>query len=162
MRQSRWMKLFSEFDFEVKYHLGKANVDVVPWNVAWLGPTSVKRDGEWFILVGQGLASIWRDVKTSAIEEAYTTKYPIHPGADATLSRGGLWGVLSWGDWYEGGIIDWDGLGFAWCGGGGVFIWAGGSGMVGGGGGVVVGGWAVWWRMERKGGEENGGAGNDA
>ncbi|GJS46107.1 retrovirus-related pol polyprotein from transposon TNT 1-94 [Tanacetum coccineum] len=81
---SRWMKLFSEFDFEVKYHLGKANVDVVPWNVAWLGPTSVKRDGEWFILVGQGLASIWRDVKTSAIEEAYTTKYPIHPGADAT------------------------------------------------------------------------------
>ncbi|GJZ54131.1 hypothetical protein Tco_0609016 [Tanacetum coccineum] len=56
----------SEFDFEAKYHLGKANVDVVPWNktskaknastwdVAWLGPTSVKRYGEWFILVRQG------------------------------------------------------------------------------------------------------------
>ncbi|GKB35675.1 hypothetical protein Tco_0880617 [Tanacetum coccineum] len=29
----RWMKLFSEFDFEVKYHLGKANVDVVPWSM---------------------------------------------------------------------------------------------------------------------------------
>ncbi|GKA87457.1 hypothetical protein Tco_0809221 [Tanacetum coccineum] len=54
------------FDFEAKYHLGKANVDVVPWNktskaknastwdVAWLGPTSVKRYGEWFILVRQG------------------------------------------------------------------------------------------------------------
>ncbi|GJS06235.1 hypothetical protein Tco_0363031 [Tanacetum coccineum] len=26
-----WM-LFSEFDFEAKYHLGKANVDVVPWS----------------------------------------------------------------------------------------------------------------------------------
>ncbi|GJR74725.1 hypothetical protein Tco_0883711 [Tanacetum coccineum] len=24
--------LFSEFDFEAKYHLGKANVDVVPWS----------------------------------------------------------------------------------------------------------------------------------
>ncbi|GJY35413.1 hypothetical protein Tco_0420791 [Tanacetum coccineum] len=32
-------------------------------------PTSVKRGGEWFIL---------------AIEEAYMTKYSIHPGADAT------------------------------------------------------------------------------
>ncbi|GJS91176.1 hypothetical protein Tco_0773812 [Tanacetum coccineum] len=26
------MMLFSEFNFEAKYHLGKANVDVVPWN----------------------------------------------------------------------------------------------------------------------------------
>ncbi|GJU59181.1 hypothetical protein Tco_1236947 [Tanacetum coccineum] len=26
--------------------------------------------------------SIWRDVRTLAIEEAYTTKYSIHPGAD--------------------------------------------------------------------------------
>ncbi|GKB30351.1 hypothetical protein Tco_0869752 [Tanacetum coccineum] len=31
MRQNEWM-LFSEFDFEAKYHLGKANVDVVPWS----------------------------------------------------------------------------------------------------------------------------------
>ncbi|GJS50568.1 hypothetical protein Tco_0623930 [Tanacetum coccineum] len=29
---SRWMKLFSEYGFEAKYHLGKANVDVVPWS----------------------------------------------------------------------------------------------------------------------------------
>ncbi|GJY06899.1 hypothetical protein Tco_0373953 [Tanacetum coccineum] len=65
----------NEFEIDVR----RSDLDV-----AWLGPTSVKRDGEWFILVGQGLASIWRDVKTSAIEEAYTTKYPIHPGADAT------------------------------------------------------------------------------
>ncbi|GKA73024.1 hypothetical protein Tco_0779240 [Tanacetum coccineum] len=126
MRQSRWMKLFSEFDFEVKYHLGKANVDVVPWSmkkgeaknefeidvrrsdldVAWLGPTSVKRDGEWLILVGQGLASIWRDVKTSAIEEAYTTKYPIHPGADATYFS------LRWGLSFEYGCASFE----AWCG----------------------------------------------
>ncbi|GJS68701.1 hypothetical protein Tco_0683266 [Tanacetum coccineum] len=31
-RDSRWMKLFSEYGFEAKYHLGKANVDVVPWS----------------------------------------------------------------------------------------------------------------------------------
>ncbi|GJV58193.1 hypothetical protein Tco_1459198 [Tanacetum coccineum] len=29
--------------------------------------------------------SIWRDVRTLAIEEAYTTKYSIHPGADTML-----------------------------------------------------------------------------
>ncbi|GJY99910.1 hypothetical protein Tco_0517340 [Tanacetum coccineum] len=29
--------------------------------------------------------SIWRDVKTLAIEEAYMTKYFIHPGADTML-----------------------------------------------------------------------------
>ncbi|GJY87555.1 hypothetical protein Tco_0502183 [Tanacetum coccineum] len=73
MRQSRWMKLFSEYGFKAKYHLGKENVVVESWsrkkNVAWLGPTSVKRGGEWFIL---------------AIEEAYTIKYSIHPEADAT------------------------------------------------------------------------------
>ncbi|GJT59921.1 putative reverse transcriptase domain-containing protein [Tanacetum coccineum] len=65
-RQGPWMKLFSEYGFEAKYHLGKANVVVESWNktskaknastwdVAWLGPTSVKRYGEWFILVRQG------------------------------------------------------------------------------------------------------------
>ncbi|GJS49682.1 hypothetical protein Tco_0599803 [Tanacetum coccineum] len=31
------------------------------------------------------LTSIWRDVRTLAIEEAYTTKYSIHPGADTML-----------------------------------------------------------------------------
>ncbi|GKB50027.1 hypothetical protein Tco_0900780, partial [Tanacetum coccineum] len=67
MRQSRWMNLFSEYGFEAKYHLGKANVVVESWirkkseaknkfwiDVAWLGPTSVKRDREWFKLVRQG------------------------------------------------------------------------------------------------------------
>ncbi|GKG31774.1 hypothetical protein Tco_0426724, partial [Tanacetum coccineum] len=29
--------------------------------------------------------SVWRDVRTLAIEEAYTTKYSIHPGADMVL-----------------------------------------------------------------------------
>ncbi|GJR03880.1 hypothetical protein Tco_0526864 [Tanacetum coccineum] len=36
-------------------------------------------------LVIQFRTSIWRDVRTLAIEEAYTTKYSIHPGADMML-----------------------------------------------------------------------------
>ncbi|GJU81541.1 hypothetical protein Tco_1283906 [Tanacetum coccineum] len=35
--------------------------------------------GSWF------WTSIWRDVRTLAIEEAYTAKYSIHPGADTML-----------------------------------------------------------------------------
>ncbi|GJS32995.1 hypothetical protein Tco_0531377 [Tanacetum coccineum] len=31
------------------------------------------------------VTSIWRDVRTLAIEESYTTKYSIHPGADTLL-----------------------------------------------------------------------------
>ncbi|GJR45263.1 hypothetical protein Tco_1313366 [Tanacetum coccineum] len=31
-RQGRWMKLFSEYGFEAKYHLGKANVVVESWS----------------------------------------------------------------------------------------------------------------------------------
>ncbi|GJR39485.1 heterogeneous nuclear ribonucleoprotein 1 [Tanacetum coccineum] len=74
MSRGPWMKLFSEYGFEAKYHLGKANVVVESWSrkkseaknkmskaknastwdVVWLGPTSVKRYGEWFILVRQG------------------------------------------------------------------------------------------------------------
>ncbi|GKB37632.1 hypothetical protein Tco_0882574 [Tanacetum coccineum] len=32
MRKSRWMKLFSEYGFEAKYHLRKANVVVESWS----------------------------------------------------------------------------------------------------------------------------------
>ncbi|GJY21160.1 hypothetical protein Tco_0393726 [Tanacetum coccineum] len=37
--------------------------------------------------------SIWRDVRTLAIEEAYMTKYSIHPGADTVLCGFRLWRV---------------------------------------------------------------------
>ncbi|GJX36232.1 hypothetical protein Tco_0247789 [Tanacetum coccineum] len=57
-------------------------------DVAGLEPTIVKREREW-IHIGfwktRVRTSIWRDVRTLAIEEAYTTKYSIHPGADTML-----------------------------------------------------------------------------
>ncbi|GJW24375.1 hypothetical protein Tco_0038186 [Tanacetum coccineum] len=44
-------------------------------------------DGRSYLLSGAMMVriSIWRDVRTLAIEEAYTTKYSIHPGADTML-----------------------------------------------------------------------------
>ncbi|GJR98962.1 hypothetical protein Tco_0271136 [Tanacetum coccineum] len=88
-----------EFDFEAKYHLGKANVDVVPWSrkkaprpplrhtrIVRDRCTMIRsRDRGVVILVRQGSDLHWRDVRTLLIEEAYTTKYSIHPGADTML-----------------------------------------------------------------------------
>ncbi|GJU06878.1 hypothetical protein Tco_1123308 [Tanacetum coccineum] len=82
MRQSRWMKLFSEYGFKAKYHLGKENVVVESWsrkkseakNEFWIDSGSY-----W---IDKVRTSIRRDVRTLAIEEAYTKKYSIHPGAD--------------------------------------------------------------------------------
>ncbi|GJS49680.1 putative reverse transcriptase domain-containing protein [Tanacetum coccineum] len=72
-----------EFDFEAKYHLGKANVDVVPWSEAKNEfEIDIESGSYWLDKVR---TSIWRDVRTLAIEEAYTTKYSIHPGADTML-----------------------------------------------------------------------------
>ncbi|GJR44528.1 hypothetical protein Tco_0260787 [Tanacetum coccineum] len=77
MRQSRWMKLFSEYGFKAKYHLGKENVVVESWS-----RKKSEAKNEFWIDVW---TSIRRDVRTLAIEEAYTTKYSIHPGADTML-----------------------------------------------------------------------------
>ncbi|GJY02283.1 putative reverse transcriptase domain-containing protein [Tanacetum coccineum] len=55
MRQRRWIELFIDYDCEIRYHSGKANV------------------------VADALS---RDVRTLTMDEAHATRYSIHPGAD--------------------------------------------------------------------------------
>ncbi|GJX80138.1 putative reverse transcriptase domain-containing protein [Tanacetum coccineum] len=76
MRQRRWIELFSDYDYEIRYHLGKANVaadalrrERTSRNVAWLGSDKI-----WVPLI--------RDVRTMIMDEAHATRYSIHPGAD--------------------------------------------------------------------------------
>nr|GEV55706.1 putative reverse transcriptase domain-containing protein [Tanacetum cinerariifolium] len=59
MRQHRWTELFRDYDCEIRYHPSKANVvdDAL----------SRKKRG---------------DVRTLIMDEAYKSKYPVHPGAD--------------------------------------------------------------------------------
>nr|GEX27978.1 hypothetical protein [Tanacetum cinerariifolium] len=62
MRQHRWIELFSDYDCEIRYHPGKANVVANAPNRIW-----VTFKGE---------------VRTLIMDEAYKSKYSIHPGAD--------------------------------------------------------------------------------
>ncbi|GKB90524.1 putative reverse transcriptase domain-containing protein, partial [Tanacetum coccineum] len=92
MRQRRWIELFSDYDCEIRYRPGKANVDRIP--------TAQKEDVDEFAGLQKGLDEmieqrsdgtyyldrIWvplkGDVRTLIIDEAHKSKYSVHPGAD--------------------------------------------------------------------------------
>ncbi|GJT98939.1 putative reverse transcriptase domain-containing protein [Tanacetum coccineum] len=68
MRQRRWIELFSDYNSEIRYHLGKANV--VADALSRKERVKPKRDCR------EG------DVRTLIMDEAYKSKYYVHPGAD--------------------------------------------------------------------------------
>ncbi|GJS62614.1 hypothetical protein Tco_0657398 [Tanacetum coccineum] len=56
--------------------VAKRSYNDVERNSKWLGPTSVNRDREGFILVRTRVRSLfWRDVRDLAIEEALTNRW---------------------------------------------------------------------------------------
>ncbi|GJV44928.1 putative nucleotidyltransferase, ribonuclease H [Tanacetum coccineum] len=81
MRQRRWIELFSNYECEIRYHPGKANVvaDVLSRKER-LKPRCVRGPGNdcpnWNERKDTG------DMRTIIIDEAYKTKYSVHPGAD--------------------------------------------------------------------------------
>ncbi|GJT43571.1 putative reverse transcriptase domain-containing protein [Tanacetum coccineum] len=101
MRQRRWIELFSDYDCEIYYHPGKANVvadalsrkeRVKPKRVRAMNMTlqiakgldemiEQRSDGTLYYL-----DRIWvplkGDVRTLIMDEAYKSKYSVHPGAD--------------------------------------------------------------------------------
>ncbi|GJR85751.1 putative reverse transcriptase domain-containing protein [Tanacetum coccineum] len=68
MRQRRWIELFSDYDYEIHYHLGKANV------VADALSRKERVKPRQVPLVG--------DTRTVIMNEAHYTRYSIHSGAD--------------------------------------------------------------------------------
>ncbi|GJW31960.1 putative reverse transcriptase domain-containing protein [Tanacetum coccineum] len=98
MRQRRWIELFSDYDCEIRYHPGKANVVALCLNKILaaqkeaVGEFAVLQKGldEMIEQRNDGtlyyLDRIWvplkGDVRTLIMDEAHKSKYSVHPGAD--------------------------------------------------------------------------------
>nr|GEV55223.1 hypothetical protein [Tanacetum cinerariifolium] len=93
MRQRSWIELFSDYEYEICYHLGKADVvadalirreRINPNSVQAMNMT-IQSSIKDRILAAQNEAfevPLTEDLKTLIIDKAYKSKYSVHPGAD--------------------------------------------------------------------------------
>ncbi|GKC19321.1 putative reverse transcriptase domain-containing protein [Tanacetum coccineum] len=99
MRQRRWIELFSNYDCEIRYHPGKANVvadalsrkeRMKPRRARAMSMT-IHYSLKAMILKAQSEASkganIYGNLRTLIMNEAHTLKYSVHPRADKIKSR---------------------------------------------------------------------------
>ncbi|GJW30634.1 putative reverse transcriptase domain-containing protein [Tanacetum coccineum] len=95
MRQRRWIELFSDYDCEIRYHHGKANVvaDALSRKEREASNESAGLQKGLDEMIGRRsdgalyyLDRIWvplkGDVRTLIMDEAHKSKYSIHQGAD--------------------------------------------------------------------------------
>ncbi|GJV31409.1 putative reverse transcriptase domain-containing protein [Tanacetum coccineum] len=110
MRQRRWLELLSDYDCEIRYHPGKANVvadalskkeRIKPLRTEARKPENLKNkdvggmirkdipkeklephaDGT-LCLNGRSLLPCYGDLRTVIMQESHKSKYSIHPGSD--------------------------------------------------------------------------------
>ncbi|GJY89703.1 putative reverse transcriptase domain-containing protein [Tanacetum coccineum] len=90
MRQRRWIELFSDYDCEIRYHPGKANVvadalirkeRVKPKRKGLDEMIEQRSDGTLYYL-DQIWVPLKGEVRTLIMDEAHKSKYSVHPGAD--------------------------------------------------------------------------------
>nr|GEW72577.1 putative reverse transcriptase domain-containing protein [Tanacetum cinerariifolium] len=97
IRQRRWLKLLSDYDYEIRYHLGKANVvaDALSWKkrikplrvrdlVMTIGlnlPVKPCADGT-LCLNNRSWIPCFGDLRTLIMHESNKSKYLIHPGSE--------------------------------------------------------------------------------
>ncbi|GJZ50096.1 putative reverse transcriptase domain-containing protein [Tanacetum coccineum] len=84
MRQRRWIELFSDYECEILYHPGKANVvaDALS-RKEWVKPRRVRAMAMTIQSgVKEMILAAQRDVRMIILNEAHKSKYSVHPGAD--------------------------------------------------------------------------------
>ncbi|GJY16454.1 putative nucleotidyltransferase, ribonuclease H [Tanacetum coccineum] len=94
MRQRRWIELFSDYECEIRYHPGKANVvaDALRQGVqtrectrrkaTWFESTDGKEGRREFILLDRIWVPLVGGVRTIIMDKTHKTGYSVHPGAD--------------------------------------------------------------------------------
>ncbi|GJT30471.1 putative reverse transcriptase domain-containing protein [Tanacetum coccineum] len=98
MRQRRWIELFSDYDCEIRYHPGKANVVVDALNRILAAQKEVvdevavlqkgldemieQRSDETLYYLDRIWVPLKGEVRTLIMDEAHKSKYSVHPGAD--------------------------------------------------------------------------------
>ncbi|GJS46593.1 putative reverse transcriptase domain-containing protein [Tanacetum coccineum] len=103
MRQRRWLELLSDYDCEIRYHPGKANVvaDALSPQIEAQKPENIKNedvggmirkdipkerlepraDGT-LCLNGRSWLPCYGDLRTVIMHESHKSKYSVHPGSD--------------------------------------------------------------------------------
>ncbi|GJV02887.1 putative reverse transcriptase domain-containing protein [Tanacetum coccineum] len=96
MRQRRWIELFSDYDYEIHYHHGKANlvadalrywrlrkaVDESAGLQKGLDEMIEQRSDRTLYYLDQIWVPLKGEVRTLIMDEAHKSKYSVHPGAD--------------------------------------------------------------------------------
>nr|GFA69539.1 putative reverse transcriptase domain-containing protein [Tanacetum cinerariifolium] len=94
MRQRRWLKLLKDYDCEIRYHPGKANVSIKEEDVGGMlvensrNSKKVRKeklepraDGT-LCLNGRSWLPCYGDLRTVIMYKSHKSKYSIHPGSD--------------------------------------------------------------------------------
>ncbi|GJX38754.1 putative reverse transcriptase domain-containing protein [Tanacetum coccineum] len=92
MRQRRWIELFSDYECEIRYHLGKANVvaDALSrkerYELIKYGEEEGQRVSFFVFLFEYFMDRIWvplvGGMRKMIMDEAHKSKYSVHPGVD--------------------------------------------------------------------------------
>nr|GFB92353.1 reverse transcriptase domain-containing protein [Tanacetum cinerariifolium] len=73
MRQQRWLKLLSDYDCDIRYHPGKANV---------AADTLSRKERIEPLQVRALVMTFYGDLRSVIMHEPHKSKYSIHPGSD--------------------------------------------------------------------------------
>ncbi|GJS26017.1 putative reverse transcriptase domain-containing protein [Tanacetum coccineum] len=83
MRQRHWIELFSDYDYEIRYHPGKANVVADALRLQkGLDEKIEQRSGGTLYYLDRIWVPLKGEVRTLIMDEAHKSKYFVHPCAD--------------------------------------------------------------------------------